>query len=282
VVHPKKIIPELTGVPETLLWTLYHRAAEAARPDTVLVDPMAVDLVNAIDYPFAERFGSDVSARAQWQALRTCRFDDEIRRYLRTYPDAMVVALGEGLETQFWRVDNGRVRWLGVDLPEVVALRGQLLPAGPRQRSIACSVLDERWLAEVDASRGVLVTAQGLLMYLDPLDAHRVIALCAQRILHGVMLFDAVLRWFSARTMRGTMAARGYSAPPMPWGVDKAELAAIRQLHPNIAEVRRLWWPRGRGVLFGYVMPALSLTPLRNMLPIWIMSARFEASDRIS
>ena len=33
------------------------------------------------------------------------------------HPAGTVVALGEGLETQFWRPDNGRVRWLSVDLP---------------------------------------------------------------------------------------------------------------------------------------------------------------------
>jgi O-methyltransferase involved in polyketide biosynthesis len=275
----KKITPGLKGVPETLLWTLYHRAFEARRPEAVLSDPMAVDLVDSIDYPFEELFGADVSARAQWQGLRARRFDDEIRAFLGRCPDGMVVALGEGLETQFWRVDNGSVRWLGVDLPEVVELRRQLLPAASRQRSIACSALDERWLAEVDASRGLLITAQGLLMYLDPAEVHRLIALCAERFPDATMLFDAVLRWFSA-SLRGTMKAEGYSPPPMPWGIDANEVAAIRRAHPNIAEVRRLRLSRGRGALFGYVMPALSITPvLRNALPVWIMRVRFQAQE---
>jgi O-methyltransferase involved in polyketide biosynthesis len=30
---------ELTGVPETSLWNLYHRAAEARRSDSILMDP---------------------------------------------------------------------------------------------------------------------------------------------------------------------------------------------------------------------------------------------------
>jgi O-methyltransferase involved in polyketide biosynthesis len=37
-----RIDPGLEGVPETLLWTLYHRALEARRPDAVLHDPLAV------------------------------------------------------------------------------------------------------------------------------------------------------------------------------------------------------------------------------------------------
>lgn len=45
----------------------------------------------------------------------------------------MVVALSEGLETQFWRLDNGRARWLTVDLPETIELRRRLRPHGPRR-----------------------------------------------------------------------------------------------------------------------------------------------------
>ena len=67
-------------------------------------------------------------------------FDNAIRRVLRRKPDATVVALGEGLETQFWRVDNGRVRWVTVDLPESIALREQVLPTA--SETIAASALD--------------------------------------------------------------------------------------------------------------------------------------------
>jgi O-methyltransferase involved in polyketide biosynthesis len=61
---------QLGGVPETLLWTLYHRSIEARRPDAVLTDPKAVALIDAIDYPFAERFGSGEGGLSQWQALK--------------------------------------------------------------------------------------------------------------------------------------------------------------------------------------------------------------------
>jgi len=36
---------------------LYHRALEARRPDRVLDDPKAVELVDAIDYPFGRHSG---------------------------------------------------------------------------------------------------------------------------------------------------------------------------------------------------------------------------------
>jgi O-methyltransferase involved in polyketide biosynthesis len=123
------------------------------------------------------------------------------------------------------RVDNGRARWLCVELPEIAAVRRLLLPAGERQCTLAQSALDLSWRDEVDDSRGVLITAQGLLMYLRPPEVRELIAGCAERFRGGALVFDAVPRWFSARTMRGEMrTTQDYRTPPMPWGLDAGEL----------------------------------------------------------
>ena len=47
----------LTGVSETALLTLRSRANEARRPDGIIDDPMAIRLMDSIDYDFA-KFGS--------------------------------------------------------------------------------------------------------------------------------------------------------------------------------------------------------------------------------
>ena len=262
---PSKVRVDLTGVPETLLWNLYQRAAEARRPDPVLPDPKAVELVDALDYPFRERFGD--GGLGQWQALRARCFDLAVGQFLARHPAGTVVALGEGLETQFWRVDNGQVHWLTVDLPETLSLRGQLLPQTGRQRSLACSAMDEAWLSEVERGDGVLVTAQGLLMYFQPGQVHELVAACAQRLPGGALLFDAVPPWFSARSRGGQLrTAQGYQAPAMPWAVDAAERGRLRSLHPNITGLTELRRPRGRGLLYGWLFPLLNtLPPVRHL-----------------
>jgi O-methyltransferase involved in polyketide biosynthesis len=251
----------LEGTPETLLWTLYQRASEARRADAVLRDPKAVEVLAAIDFPFEERFGSGTAGWAQWQALRALCFDRQVARFLADHPDGTVVALGEGLETQFWRVDNGRMDWLSVDLPEAIEVRERLLPATGRQRLLACSALDERWIDEVDVARGVLVTAQGLLMYLPPDDVRRLIATCAERLPGGALVFDAVPRWLSERSRQGGLkTSGGWQAPPWTWWMDKAERRRLAEI-PAIAELRRLRMPRGRGALFGYALPLMGAVP---------------------
>ena len=198
-----RITVDLQGVPETLLWNLYFRATEARRPDAVLRDQRAVELIDSIDYPFQQRFGKANPVQAQAQALRARAFDLQVTGFLERNPDATVVALGEGLETQAWRVDNGQVRWLTVELPETAKLRRSLLPDSPRHRILAGSALDDDWMEQVDPTHAVLISAQGLLMYFQPDDVHRLIERCGERFPGAVMLFDAMPRWFSQRTLAG-------------------------------------------------------------------------------
>jgi len=257
----------LDAVPETLLWTLFQRATEARRPNGVLHDPEAVKLVDAIDYPF-ERFGHGNWGQAEGQALRTATFDGVVRRFLDRHPAGTVVALGEGLETQFWRVDNGRVRWLTVDLPQVVDLRHRLLPVSERQRLVAGSVLDRAWMDEIDTVDAVLFTAQGLLMYLSRDDVHGLVTACARRFPGASLAFDTVPKWFSAQTTRGAVRTpQGYQAPPMPWGVDGAELDVLAAL-PGVATLTVLSMPGGRSLGFRFLLPAFDAVPaLRQRRP---------------
>ncbi|MET8243091.1 class I SAM-dependent methyltransferase [Streptomyces sp. NPDC005202] len=268
---------KLSGVPETLLWNLYHRAYEARQPRPVLEDPKAVELVERIDYPFEETFGPPNPLLAQGQALRARTFDDAVRAFLAEHPDGTVVALAEGLETQFWRVDNGRARWLCVELPETAEVRRRLLGDGERRRILAQSALDLSWRDEVDVTRGVLITAQGLLMYLRPPQVRELIAGCAERFRGGALVFDAVPRWFSTRTLRGRMrTAQGYQPPPMPWGLDAGELSQVHTTHPAITDVRELPLPRGRGPYYGLLAPVLHRLPaVRNLRPTMTVIARF-------
>jgi O-methyltransferase involved in polyketide biosynthesis len=220
----------------------------------VLADPVAVALVDRIDYPFAERFGESFG---QFQALRTKAFDREVRRFLQRHPEGTVVALGEGLETQFWRVDNGSVRWVGVDLPEVEDLRARLLPRAERVTSRGESVTDLGWLEEL-AGGPTLVTAQGLLMYLRRADVDAIVDGIATALPRGGdFVFDAMAPWAVARSRAGKLSHRGYAPPPWDWGMDDAEARRLAALSPRIEEVRALPIPRGRGFLTGFLLPLL-------------------------
>jgi hypothetical protein len=117
------IVPDLAGVSETMLWSLHNRASEARRPDGVLVDPESLHIRSAINYDFARHFGDPLGSLA----ARAVEIDRALRSWLEHHPEGIIVSLGEGLETQGRRVDNGRMRWLSVDLPDAIRLGSTFL-----------------------------------------------------------------------------------------------------------------------------------------------------------
>ncbi len=251
----------LTGVAETALMTLNGRAHQASRPDAIIDDPMAIRLADAIDYDF-DKFGR----KGQEMAVRSLAFDRCALQYLTQHPDATVVALAEGLQTSFWRLDSAlpdaRFRWLSLDLPPIIELRRRLLPSSPRITYLAQSVLDYSWMDQVDTNSGVFITAEGLLMYLQPEDAMGLIAKCASRFPGGQMVFDLPPVLVKKLAPKGMRATRRYRVPPMPFSLSPSELADMVNTVPGIRAVHDLPTPKGRGLFFHTMFPAFWQLPL--------------------
>lgn len=234
---------DLSGVPETLLWNLGRRAAAARAGASLLKDPLAIEAAGRLQYDF-----TGASRGARWHAVRVATFDAAVRRFLNQHPAGTVTALGEGLETQFWRLDNGRMRWLSVDLPATLDLRRRVLPEGPRQRSYAGSALDPGWLGELDPAAPVLVTAQGLLPYFQRNQVHELIAAIAGRLPGSSFVFDAVPEKMLefVRKMPGRDSDQAVEL--WSWLFNPGERAAISQI-PGVAGIRDLVPPPARGVV---------------------------------
>ncbi|MEM7014982.1 MAG: class I SAM-dependent methyltransferase [Verrucomicrobiota bacterium] len=241
-------IGKLPPVAETMLWPLYGRAAEARRPDAKLRDPLAIRVADSIDYDYAKSFGRPDFGHA----ARALAIDAELESWIADHPDGQIVALGEGLETQFWRVDNGSICWLSVDLEETIELRRQLLDSSPSIESVASPISDLRWMDSVESDRDVFVTAAGVLMYLEPNQVQALIAAIAERFPRSMIVFDGIPRWLSRLTMEeGWQMTPDFTLPPMPWGMDRTEIDEVRDWSKNIAEVDEIVFRGGRGLAYG-------------------------------
>lgn len=264
--RPRQTIA-LGGVSETALLTLHARAQEARRAHPILDDPMAIALHDSMDFDFA-KFGRT----RQDIALRARLFDTEARSYLGQHPSATVVALAEGLQTSFWRLDaaipDGRFRWVTVDLPPVVDVRTRLLPASPRVSACAQSALDYSWMDSVDTSGGVFITAEGLLMYLQPEQALDLIAQCAKAFPGGRMIFDLPPSWFAKVGRYGLRTSLRYKGPPMPFSMSAEQADDLVNTVAGIRAVRDLRLSPGRGLIFNATLSLLYRTPaLRALRP---------------
>ena len=171
-----KIVPGLDKVPETLLLTLAIRAREAQRPDALLIDQRAPAIMAMLDYDF-----SKIRMHAHDETsviLRTVKIDAYVSAFLASHANGAVIHIGCGLDTRFERVDNGRVEWFDLDLPEVIDLRRVLIGAGGgRYHLLSASILGEDWIPTVLSvpNRPCLFVAEGVMTYFEEAQARRLV-----------------------------------------------------------------------------------------------------------
>ncbi|MEM1427380.1 MAG: class I SAM-dependent methyltransferase [Cyanobacteria bacterium P01_H01_bin.130] len=209
----------LTDVPETMLWTLHNRAGEAMRQDAILSDPRAVEIYQAIDYDYERNFGPSEPSHA----LRSLAFDQVIVDFLERYPDAVIVNLGEGLETQRFRIQAPDARWFSVDLPEAIATREKFIQPDDSHQHLALSALDRAWMAQVPKDKPVIITAQGLFMYFQGQEVRSLMEDIFKAFSPCWLVFDTIPQWLSNKTMsdEGWARTEHYTTPKMPWGINR-------------------------------------------------------------
>jgi methyltransferase (TIGR00027 family) len=164
----------IRNVSDTALWVAVYRALESERPDALFHDPHARRLagergqaiVDAL--PFGRSMGWSI-------VVRTAVMDELILRCVERGART-VLNLGAGLDTRAFRLAlSPTLRWLDVDLPDVVAHRRAHLGtavAACRHVHVEADLrrADERRRVFADAALHgpVAVVTEGLLIYLAP------------------------------------------------------------------------------------------------------------------
>jgi O-methyltransferase involved in polyketide biosynthesis len=159
-------VTALTPVEQTAFLTVYARAVDSHWPRPILGDTLADEVVGKIDYDFT---GLGVQSSVVCQtALRAKMLDDRVRAFVNQHPDAVVVDLGAGLDSGFYRVGPPpTVDWYSVDMPGVTALRDEVLPASAHSHSVAASLADPHWPDTIPADRPTILKADGLFAFLS-------------------------------------------------------------------------------------------------------------------
>jgi O-methyltransferase involved in polyketide biosynthesis len=213
----------LDGVAETLLVTLYIRALETQRPGALLKDQRALDLVRRMGSAFERIKGIKMDEEDRVVViLRNREIDNITRDFLSRHGEAAVVHLGCGLDSRFERVDNGRVEWYDLDLPEVIELRRKLFgdPA-PRCHLLSGSAFDDDWFSAVSRqkNRAFLFVAEGVFMYFSEPQVRSLVVGLRAHFPGAELVFDAfspfIVRANNLRMALSRMSARYH------WGLSR-------------------------------------------------------------
>ena len=167
----------LSGVPETMLQTVYARAKES-RTRGAIHDAKAEEIVSRLDYDFS--LADKDAAMSSGVIARTIVLDKMVSGYLARNPGAVVVNIACGLDTRCYRMQGYR-RWYNLDLPETIAVREKFLPESGTISQIAMSAMDDWGGCITETDGPVLVVIEGLTMYLTEADVKRIFAVIAAR-----------------------------------------------------------------------------------------------------
>ena len=221
-------MPEFNTIEDTLFVPMLGRIYATENFPNILKDQKALSLKPLLPDNLK---GQDTQTQytLMASAVRSTNMDRYIRDFLQRNRDGVLVLLGSGLETTYFRCDNGNNHWYEVDLPPVIEYRKQLLGESERDHCIAGSAFDEDWIKTVRAihpDAPLLVVASGLYYYFEE---NTVVGLFQTLKNYGAveLLFDTVNR-IGMKQMGKYMKQVGHADASMYFYVDDVQKLAER------------------------------------------------------
>lgn len=196
----EKLLVNFDGVAETMLIAVYFRAIASKVENPAIMDEKAIDIVDKIDYDFS-KFSDFYRMRDIFRSInnltrvqniyinkmtrlgiitRTIYLDKETNQFIKENPHCNCINIGCGLDTRFFRVDNGKIGWYDVDLASVIDVREKLIVKEDRVTTIKGSAFESGWAEKIadniaDKNLPTLIIIEGMLMYFDEEDVKKLL-----------------------------------------------------------------------------------------------------------
>ena len=164
----------LNSISETALITLRARVIESQKENAVIKDDVGAECLRRLQKLLPRETQDRIlkkklpSTLTRHLALRARKYDGYARTFMEEHPNGMVVSLGCGFDTRYWRLFERPWKYVEVDLPEVIEVKKQVLGDIAQYLMIGCSVTDEAWIQKILPIQrdNILFIAEGLFMYL--------------------------------------------------------------------------------------------------------------------
>lgn len=216
-------MPDFNKIEDTLFVPMLGRIYAGENFPGILNDSKALELKEKLPENLKGQ-NTQTQYTLMASAVRSTNMDRYIKAFMKREPQGIIVELGCGLETTYYRNDNGKTIWYEVDLPAVINYRRELLGEKERDRFIAADAFSEIWIQTVrkaHPNEPVLVVASGIFYYFEE---NMVLDLFKKMTGYGHMeiVFDTV-NHFGMKQMSKYMKQVGHENTPMYFYVDNAE-----------------------------------------------------------
>jgi O-methyltransferase involved in polyketide biosynthesis len=220
---------QLGVIEDTLFVPMLGRIYASEHFSNILNDAKALELKTKLPAGVIE---NDTQTQYTYlaSATRSANMDRYISDFLKRKKNGIIVQLGCGLETTYYRNDNGYTVWYGIDLPDVIEYRKTLLPETDRERYIAGDAFERGWIDQIRKEHPevpILVTASGLFYYFEE---EKVLDLLRMLGKYGdiEILFDAVSKSGMEMMKKKHMKTVGHEDAKMYFYVDSAAKLAAK------------------------------------------------------
>lgn len=213
----------LDGAARTIVLTLRARADEQDQPTPLFYDPWSVQWLEHLPrYEDYERWYNPTFQLAT--VVRTRLIDDAVAAFLETHDNPLVVEFGAGFSTRYYRVGEGRTRWIDSDLEQAIVVRRKLDVERDNHWFLPADLRDASWMEQLpdEGAENVLFIAEGVLMFTDEATVSRLFRLLGDSFPGARFIFDVVNPGYIARVSDTFNRLQA----PMQWGVREDDLPA--------------------------------------------------------
>jgi O-methyltransferase involved in polyketide biosynthesis len=237
--EPDAIKFEVGEIQQILILPLWARAKESEKDNPILMDIAAREIISRIDYDFSPIEANREFAenqQIQW-ALRAYHFNRKINQFIRVNDKATVINIGAGLDTTFRRIDDGKVRWAKIELPDVAALRNRIIPDNDRERTIGKSVFDFSWTDDIEmltTDRKIMIMAAGVFFYFPAAGMKILMPTLSEAYPGSELVFDVLSSWIWVTLINWAIMSKSGmgSSVRLRWYLRKA--ASLKRWVPSV------------------------------------------------
>ena len=250
----------VTGVPETMVQTLYARAKETRKKNAKINDEIAEELVKNLDYDFSK---ADKDKAMNYGVIaRTIVLDRMVEQYLEKNANTIVINIACGLDTRCYRMEGKYLRWYNVDLPETMKIRKRFLTETGPVYQIAKSAMDASYIDDIDYhGKNILVIIEGLTMYLYEKDIRKMFSIIDKSFQKVTVMVETmspfVVKHVKEKSIEGSNAK-------FTWGVKNG--TELQKILPNFSILHEVSLVEG----------------MKELMPVYCVMGKIPAVRNIS
>lgn len=214
-------------IPNHLLQPMWLRSRESMLDGGLVFDPIAANACRRCHLS-ADCLSGDIDQQQLLHASLTQLCDEAVHAFLIQHPDAWVLNVGAGLDTRFYRLDNGRCHWMELDISENLLWRQKLFHPSERYQLRCGHVTQSAWLDELDIPEDapVLIMSDQALLNCNQAQIGQFMLGLARRFIHAQTCFvvagDKTQTWLGKQLGSGHYQ-HGFAEPVeqfnqwLPW-----------------------------------------------------------------